>query len=76
MKNLLLVKEAATILRCSTKTIYRLINENQLEALKVRGSLRIIEGSIQSYLNRQYYEFKEQNGYGKKFGTSLDGLAI
>jgi excisionase family DNA binding protein len=45
--SLLRVKEAAQILKVSTWTIYRWIDESQLQATKIgRGSLRIFRDSV------------------------------
>jgi len=45
--SLLRVKEAAQILKVSTWTIYRWIDEGQLQATKIgRGSLRIFRDSV------------------------------
>ncbi len=47
--SLLRVKEAARILNVSTWTIYRWIDEGQLQATKIgRGSLRVFRTSVNS----------------------------
>lgn len=44
------IREAAELLSVSEATIRRLINDGKLRALKVRGSLRIDENDLTSYL--------------------------
>jgi excisionase family DNA binding protein len=45
-KEILTLPEAAEILRCSVKTIRRLILDRKLECCKIRGSLRIVAKSL------------------------------
>ena len=49
----LTVDEAAEILRVSTKTIYKLIDEKALPAVKVGRAFRIAKADIISYLRRK-----------------------
>ena len=49
----LTVDEAAEILRVSTKTIYKLIDENALPAVKVGRAFRIAKADIINYLRRK-----------------------
>ena len=51
--NLLTTAEAATVLRCSRGTIYRLIDEGKLPALRVGGRLRIDAGQLERWLYRE-----------------------
>lgn len=62
MKRLLVIGEVAEILRCSKKTVYRLISEGELEALHVRGSLRLTKSSVERYIKTQIEKFQRQNG--------------
>lgn len=72
MKRLLVMSEAADILRCSKKTVYRLISDGELEALHVRGSLRVTQSSIDVYIDRQIAMFQEQNGRYKHAASPPD----
>lgn len=62
MKDVLRPDEAADILKTSKRTIYRLINEGELEAFHVRGVLRITAQSVTVYIRRQIRKFQEENG--------------
>lgn len=48
---LLTVGEVAVVLRVSTMTVYRLIKNGELAALRVGKSYRITESELQSYLS-------------------------
>jgi excisionase family DNA binding protein len=50
MPNLLTTAEAARVLRCSRGTVYRLIDEGKLPALRVGGRLRIDAGQLERWL--------------------------
>lgn len=52
--NLLTVKQAASRLNVSTKTIYRLMNWGKLRKLKIGGATRISEDELNAYLEQQY----------------------
>jgi excisionase family DNA binding protein len=54
--------QVADFLNISRAGIYRLVGEGQLVALKVRGSLRIFEESVDDYLSRQSALFALENG--------------
>jgi excisionase family DNA binding protein len=60
---LLRIDQAARKLNVSTRTVYRLIDEGQFVSLKIRGSLRITEPSIESYIRKQLEKFYIENGY-------------
>lgn len=47
------VKEVACKLRVSNMTIYRMVKEGELEALKVRGSVRIARSAFSEYCRRR-----------------------
>ena len=61
-RRLLNVDEAAARLNVSSRSIYRLISEAQLVGLKVRGSLRVLESSIDSYIERQILSYSLEVG--------------
>ena len=49
--DILTVGEVAKLLKVSTKTIYRLIDEKTLKASKVGSSWRVKKSDIDDYLN-------------------------
>ncbi|MGA9536333.1 MAG: helix-turn-helix domain-containing protein [Desulfobacterales bacterium] len=59
------LSEIAAIFKCSKKTVYRLISEGELEALHVRGSLRVILTSVDYYINNQIKGYQKKNGVYK-----------
>lgn len=61
-KKLFRVDQVAETLNCSTRTVYRLIENCELDALKVRGSLRITSDSVDLYIKREISHFQENNG--------------
>ena len=61
-KTLVTPRSAANRLSCSVKTVRRLVDDGELEALKVRGGLRITDGSIDAYIKRQILEFQTKDG--------------
>jgi excisionase family DNA binding protein len=44
------IQEAAKLLRVSDETVRRMINSEQLDAIKVRGQWRIRKESLDKYL--------------------------
>ena len=54
-ERLFTVKEVAGQLRIASDTVYRLINQQELEAVKVAGprSLRVPESALEAYLTRR-----------------------
>ena len=72
MKKLLNTKEAANLLRCSEKTVRRLIVERELEALHVRGGLRVTLASVDFYVKRRILKFSEENGPYRFVGSEMD----
>lgn len=56
------VKEAAEVLNCSTRTVYRLIDTGELLAFRIRSSLRVSIESIDEYIRRQISAFQENEG--------------
>jgi excisionase family DNA binding protein len=52
----LTVSEVADLLRVSSMTIYRLIKEGEMPAVRVGKSYRLREEDIDAYLAKQYTE--------------------
>jgi excisionase family DNA binding protein len=52
-ERLLRPDQVGEILNISRAGVYRLLAEGQLTGLKVRGSIRILEDSINEYIDRQ-----------------------
>jgi excisionase family DNA binding protein len=50
------VNEVADLLRVSRMTVYRLIKEGQLKALRVGRSYRLREDDDDEYLSKRYTE--------------------
>jgi excisionase family DNA binding protein len=62
-KDTLLTPEAvAARLNISRAGAYRLLKSGQFVGLKVRGSLRILESSVEEYIERQIALFQLENG--------------
>jgi excisionase family DNA binding protein len=53
---LLTVNEVADLLRVSRMTVYRLIKEGDMAALRVGRSYRLREDDVDSYLSQRYTE--------------------
>jgi excisionase family DNA binding protein len=53
---LLTVNEVADLLRVSRMTVYRLIKEGQMPALRVGRSYRLREDDVDDYLSSRYTE--------------------
>lgn len=51
-QRLLTVREVAEALRVSTMTVYRLINNEELVAVRVGKGWRIWDGALDRYLSR------------------------
>jgi len=52
----LTVNEVADLLRVSRMTVYRLIKEGQLKALRVGRNYRLREDDVDEYLSKRYTE--------------------
>jgi excisionase family DNA binding protein len=52
----LTVNEVADLLRVSSMTIYRLIKDGEMPAVRVGKSYRLREDDIDAYLAKQYTE--------------------
>lgn len=59
---LLRVDEVSKRLNCNARTVYRIIADGDLAALKVRGSLRVTESTLQHYIEKQILKFQQENG--------------
>jgi excisionase family DNA binding protein len=53
---LLTVSEVADLLRVSKMTVYRLIHEGQMSALRIGRSYRLREDDVDDYLSKRYTE--------------------
>ena len=53
---LLTVNEVADLLRVSRMTVYQLIKEGQMKALRVGRSYRLREDDVDEYLSKRYTE--------------------
>ena len=61
-EKLLRVDQAAKALNCSRRTIYRLITDCEIDALKIRKTLRITHESVDLFIRRQISAYQEDNG--------------
>ena len=61
-KKLLLVREVANALRCSPRTVYRMIQQGELRGVRVRSSLRVFAASIDDYLDREAKRLEHEIG--------------
>ncbi|HEX3614259.1 MAG TPA: helix-turn-helix domain-containing protein [Sporichthyaceae bacterium] len=52
----LTVAEVATKMRVSKMTVYRLVHNGELPAVRVGRSFRVPENAVQAYLQSSYYE--------------------
>jgi excisionase family DNA binding protein len=52
----LTVAEVATTMRVSKMTVYRLVHNGTLEAVRVGRSFRVPEKAVQAYLGKSYYQ--------------------
>lgn len=52
----LTVAEVADRLRVSKMTVYRLVHNGQLEAIRVGRSFRVTEKAVEDYLQKSFYE--------------------
>jgi excisionase family DNA binding protein len=68
--------QAGERLKISRSGVYRLLSEGQLRGLKVRGSVRVVESSIDDYLQRQICAFALENGEPETVSDSPNGPRI
>ncbi len=52
----LTVAEVATKMRVSKMTVYRLVHNGELSAVRVGRSFRVPENAVQTYLRDSYYD--------------------
>lgn len=52
----LTIAEVADRMRVSKMTVYRLVHNGQLEAIRVGRSFRVPEGAMEEYLQRSFFE--------------------
>ncbi|MDY6879250.1 MAG: helix-turn-helix domain-containing protein [Thermodesulfobacteriota bacterium] len=62
MKENLRIDEVSEILSCSARTVYRLVQEGELLAFKIRSSLRVPRAELDLYVRRQIEFFQESEG--------------
>jgi len=55
-RRLLTAKEVAGLMRVSTMTVYRLINNGELPAYRIERQVRIDEADVSRYLASRYTE--------------------
>lgn len=61
-RRLLTVAEVADVLRVSTMTVYRLIKNGEIAAIRVGKSYRISESELQAYLDSGEVRANDVNG--------------
>ncbi len=61
MKRNLSIKQTAELLNCSISSVYRLLDDGEILAFRVRGSLRIAEESLELYRMRQISKYLDEN---------------
>jgi len=66
---LLNTQQAAEILNVSVSTLYRIIADGQFIVFKARGSTRILETSIDAYIQRQIHLYAMINGISVSDGV-------
>ncbi|MBK5216714.1 MAG: helix-turn-helix domain-containing protein [Propionibacteriales bacterium] len=52
----LTVAEVAAQMRVSKMTVYRLVHNGELEALRVGRSFRVPEDAVEAYLTKSYFQ--------------------
>ena len=51
----LTVLEVADVMRVSKMTVYRLVHNGELPAVRVGRSFRVVEGDVNDYLRKSFY---------------------
>ncbi|GAA4814394.1 helix-turn-helix domain-containing protein [Nocardioides caeni] len=51
----LTIAEVASMMRVSKMTVYRLVHNEELPAVRVGRSFRVTEDSVNEYLRKSYY---------------------
>jgi len=54
------IDQTAEYLNCSIRTVYRLISDGELEAFRLKSSLRITRDSINGYVTRRIKDFRKE----------------
>lgn len=54
--NLRTVAEVATLLRVSKMSVYRLIHNGELEAVRFGRTFRVPQQAVDRYLNKSYFQ--------------------
>jgi excisionase family DNA binding protein len=54
--NLLTVAEVATLLRVSKMSVYRLIHNGELEAVRFGRSFRVPNSAVEAYLGKSFFQ--------------------
>ena len=68
------IDEIAKLLQVSEKTIRREISSGRLDAIKIRGSVRIPREFLQKYLKDRHADFLKELGFEKTgSGADCDG---
>lgn len=52
----LTVAEVAALMRVSKMTVYRLVHNGDLEAVRVGRSFRVPEHAVETYLSKSYFQ--------------------
>ena len=52
----LTVAEVATLMRVSKMTVYRLVHNSELPAVRVGRSFRVTEDNVNEYLRKSFYD--------------------
>jgi len=61
-KKLYNLNEVMEVLGCSRSMVYRLIQDGELKALRVRASLKILRSSVELYIDRQIAKYQQEEG--------------
>ena len=72
MEKLMSLKEAAEVLKCSVRTVRRLLSEGELEGCHVRGSVRVTYRCLEKYIRDQISKYQLDNGLYENGGTDRD----
>jgi len=64
MKRNLRIDEVAEILACSRRSVYRLLENGELEGFRVKSDIRITPESVETFRQRQVSRFREEIGMG------------
>ncbi|MGA8847186.1 MAG: helix-turn-helix domain-containing protein [Nocardioides sp.] len=51
----LTIAEVAGMMRVSKMTVYRLVHSGELPAVRVGRSFRVLEGAVDEYLRKSFY---------------------